>query len=121
MKRSLFLICFLLSMSVVMKAAVKVDRVEPANWFVGMKNPTLQLMMYGQGIKDAEVTTDYPGVRVDSVVALESPNYLLVYLNLSGAQPGTMNLNVRVGKKTKKIAYPLLAREMAGEKRESTP
>ena len=104
-------------MSVVMKAAVKVDRVEPANWFVGMKNPTLQLMMYGQGIKDAEVTTDYPGVRIDSVVALESPNYLLVYLNLSGAQPGTMDLNVRVGKKTKKIAYPLLAREMAGEKR----
>ena len=100
-----------------MKAAVKVDRVEPANWFVGMKNPSLQLMVYGQGIKDAEVSTDYPGVRIDSVVRLESPNYLLVYLNLSGTQAGTMNLTFKVGKQTKKIAYPLLSREMSGERR----
>ena len=104
-------------MNAVMKAAVKVDRVEPANWFVGMKNPSLQLMVYGQGIKDAEVSTDYPGVRIDSVVRLESPNYLLVYLNLSGAQAGTMNLTFKVGKQTKKIAYPLLSREMSGERR----
>ena len=104
-------------MNVVMKAAVKVDRVEPANWFVGMKNPSLQLMVYGQGIKDAEVSTDYPGVRIDSVVRLESPNYLLVYLNLSGTQAGTMNLTFKVGKQTKKIAYPLLSREMSGERR----
>ena len=63
-------------------AATKVKRIEPANWFVGMKNPSLQLMVYGKNIRQAKFSTDYPGVKVDSVVRLDSPNYLLVYLNL---------------------------------------
>ena len=95
-----------------------IDRIEPTDWFVGMKNPTLQLMVYGQDIRDAaSVTTDYPGVVIDSLVRLDSPNYLLVYLNLKDAQPGTMNLAVKVGRKTVKVSYLLKAREMSGDKR----
>ena len=92
-------------------AAVKVDRIDPTNWFVGMKNPSLQLMVYGEGISSADVTTDYAGVKVDSIVRLDSPNYLLVYLNLDGAQPGEMTLNFKNGKQTKKVKYELKARE----------
>ena len=98
-------------------AAVKVDRIDPTNWFVGMKDPSLQLMVYGEGIRSAEVTTDYAGVKVDSIVRLDSPNYLLVYLNLDGAQPGEMTLNFKNGKQTKKVKYELKAREMSGDKR----
>ena len=75
-----------------MSAAKKtvINRIEPTNWYVGMKNPTVQLMVYGQGIRDVgSVTTDYPGVTIDSLVRLDSPNYLLIYLNLHDAQPGT--------------------------------
>ena len=100
-----------------MKAAVKIDRIEPTDWFVGMKNTSLQLMVYGEGIKTADVTTDYPGVKVDSLVRLDSPNYLLVYLNLDGAQPGTMTLNFKNNGSTKKVKYLLKAREMSGDKR----
>ena len=56
-------------------AAVNIDRVEPTNWYAGMKNPSLQLMVYGKGIKQANVSTDYAGVKVDSVVRLDSPDY----------------------------------------------
>ena len=98
-------------------AAVKVDRIDPTNWFVGMKNPSLQLMVYGEGIRSAEVSTDYPGVKVDSLVRLDSPNYLLVYLNLDGAQPGEMTLQFKNGKSSKKVKYQLKAREMRGEER----
>ena len=98
-------------------AAVKVDRIDPTNWFVGMKNPSLQLMVYGEGIGSADVTTDYAGVRVDSIVRVDSPNYLLVYLNLEGAQPGEMTLNFKNGKATKKVKYQLKAREKRGEER----
>ncbi len=99
------------------KAAVKVDRIDPTNWFVGMKNPSLQLMVYGEGISSADVTTDYAGVKIDSIVRLDSPNYLLVYLNLEGAQPGEMTLNFKNGKQTKKVKYQLKAREKRGEER----
>lgn len=98
-------------------AAVKVDRIDPTNWFVGMKNSSLQLMVYGEGIGSADVTTDYAGVRVDSIVRVDSPNYLLVYLNLEGAQPGEMTLNFKNGKATKKVKYQLKAREKRGEER----
>ena len=100
-----------------MNAAVKIDKIEPANWFVGMKDASLQLMVYGQGIKTAEVTTDYPGVKIDSLVRLDSPNYLLVYMNVKDAQPGTMNLLFQQGKQKKKVAYELKVREKKGEER----
>ena len=115
MIKRFFLLCVTAGFMTMMNAAPKIDRIEPANWFAGMKNASLQLMVYGQGIGAAEVTTDYPGVAVDSIVRLESPNYLLVYLNLSGAQPGTMQLKFGVGRKTLKKAFELKAREMAGE------
>lgn len=116
MKKLILSLSLLLSV-MTMNAAVKVDRIDPTNWFVGMKNPSLQLMVYGEGIRSAEVTTDYAGVKVDSVVRLDSPNYLLVYLNLDGAQPGEMTLNFKNGKSTKKVKYELKAREKRGEER----
>lgn len=116
MNRLVLSLSLLLSI-MTMKAAVKIDRIDPTDWFVGMKNPSLQLMVYGEGIKTADVTTDYPGVKVDSLVRLDSPNYLLVYLNLDGAQPGTMTLNFKNNGSTKKVKYQLKAREMSGDKR----
>ena len=94
-------------------AKVKVTRIDPTDWYVGLKNPTLQLMVYGPNVRDAEVSVDYPNVRIDSIARLDSPNYLLVYLNLSGAQPGEMTL--KIGKQ--KVKYLLKQREMSGDKR----
>ena len=116
MKKILLSLSLILSVMTV-SAAVKVDRIDPTNWFVGMKNPSLQLMVYGEGIRSAEVTTDYAGVKVDSIVRLDSPNYLLVYLNIEGAQPGEMTLQFKNGKSTKKVKYELKAREKRGEER----
>ena len=42
---------FITSLS--MNAAQKIDRIEPTNWFVGMKNPQVQLMVYGKDIRSA--------------------------------------------------------------------
>ena len=112
----------LLTMAVVLgvlagHAAVKVDRIEPTNWYVGLKDASVQLMVYGEGIRDAEVNIDYAGVVIDSLVRLDSPNYLLIYLNTRGAQPGTMEIAFKQGRSKKKVKYQLLAREMSGDKR----
>ena len=117
MKKVLLLFTLILTVTTTMKAALKIDRIDPTDWYVGMKNPSLQLMVYGPGIGSAEVTTDYPGVRIDSLVRVDSPNYLLVYLNLSGAQPGEMKLQFKNGRQKKVVSYRLKAREMAGENR----
>ena len=116
MRRILILSAILMANVLTMSAAKKqvVTNIEPTDWFVGMKNPQVQLMVYGPGIRDVQdVTTDYPGVTIDSLVRLDSPNYLLIYMNLRDAQPGTMVLNF--GKT--KIQYQLKAREKKGEER----
>ncbi len=96
---------------------LKVDRIEPTNWFVGMKDPSVQLMVYGPEIRDAEVTTNYARVKIDSLVRLDSPNYLLIYLNTAGAQPGIMTLTFKKGKLSYDVKYELKAREMSGDRR----
>ena len=116
MRRILLVTAILMANVLTMSAAKKavVTNIEPTDWYVGMKNPQVQLMVYGPGIRDVEnVTTDYPGVVIDSLVRLDSPNYLLIYMNLRDAQPGTMTLNF--GKT--KVPYQLKAREKKGEER----
>ena len=127
MRRIILLTAILMANMMTMSAAKKtttvINRIEPTDWFVGMKNPSVQLMVYGKGIRDAEsVTTDYPGVTIDSLVRLDSPNYLLVYLNVKSAEAGTMTLDFKVknekGKvKNEKVSYVLKQREMDGKKR----
>src|SRR5574344_408846 len=112
MKRHLLLLIFLLSI-ITMQGAVKIDKIEPTNWFVGMKNPRLQLMVYGKNIREANVTTDYPGVKIDSIVRLDSPNYLLVYLNLDRVKAGSMILNFNTKGNKTKIKYELKERKIA--------
>ena len=115
--RRILCVCAILMANVLTMSAAKktvIDRIEPTDWFVGMKNPQVQLMVYGQGIRNVtSVTTNYPGVKIDSIVRLDSPNYLLVYMNLKEAQPGTMTLCFD----KLKVKYQLKQREMSGDKR----
>ena len=110
-------------MSAAKKQTSPIDRIEPTDWFVGMKNPQVQLMVYGKGIRDAvSVSTDYPGVHVDSLVRLDSPNYLLIYMNIHDAQPGTMSLsfdlkNQKGRVRNYTVPYTLKARSMPGNQR----
>ncbi len=84
---------------------------EPAFWWSGMKNPELQLMVYGENIASFRPSVSYPGVKLKSSVALESPNYLLVYLDVENAQPGTFDITFKKDKKQIKMPYELKARK----------
>lgn len=116
MKRSITLLILLLIL-LSANAKVKITCIDPTDWYVGMKDPTLQLMVYGEGIRDAQVSTDYPNARIDSLVRLDSPNYLLVYMNLQGAQPGEMKLQFSLNGQRTTEKYVLRSRTKAAEKR----
>lgn len=117
MMKKTIVACSLFLCATSLNAAMKIDRIEPTDWYVGMKDASLQLMVYGKDVKDADVTVDYAGVRIDSLVRLDSPDYLLVYLNLDGAKAGEMPITFKgkAGKKT--VKYLLKNREMPGDQR----
>ena len=71
-----------------------IDRVEPPHWWTGFRESELQLLVYGSDISMYRPTVDYPGVSIDRVETVDSPNYLFVYLDVSAAaQPGAFDIS----------------------------
>lgn len=89
--------------------AQQIDRIEPLFWWSGMKNPELQLMVYGEDIAAYKPIIDYPGVELKSSVAFESPNYLVIYLDVAKAKPGKFTITFTHGEK--EITYPYELKE----------
>ena len=88
-----------------------VTNVEPPCWWVGMADDNLQLMLTGPGIADAEVSVDYPGVKIDSLVSLDSRNYKFVYLSIApDTKPGVVPFRVTTGRRSETLKYELRAR-----------
>ncbi|MBR1407251.1 MAG: cyclomaltodextrinase N-terminal domain-containing protein, partial [Bacteroidales bacterium] len=92
--------------------AVEIDRMDPPFWYAGMKNHELQVMFHGKNIAAAEFSLkDYPGVTVKEVAKLKNPNYLVVYLDVSGtARPGTMTFQFKEGRTTTQKTFELRGR-----------
>ena len=109
-KKATLLLCAAMASQAV--AAISVDKIDPPYWWTGMRDTKLQLQIHGADIRDAEFSTEYPGVTVDSVARLDgSPNWQYVYLNISPeTRPGTMKLKWKDGKKTLSRDFELKAR-----------
>jgi hypothetical protein len=67
-----------------------VDRVDPPNWWVGMADPSLQLMMYGNEIGSGSLASKSGDVTISQVTSGDSPNYLFVDLTIH-ADAGATN------------------------------
>ncbi|MDQ1088895.1 alpha-amylase family glycosyl hydrolase [Siphonobacter sp. SORGH_AS_1065] len=92
--RWIVLTCLLFCLAYFAEAqGLKVDHINPTNWFVGMKNQQLQLLMHGPNLKGTKVKVNYPGVFVERVQTVDNPNYILVDLTIAAAaKPGTVQL-----------------------------
>ena len=98
-----------------------ISRIEPANWWTGMKWNKITLLIYGSNINDLTPTIVYEGVSIDKVEKVENPNYLFVTLNInSEAKFGILKLNFKKGSKTIITKdFPLLEREKNSANRKS--
>ncbi len=71
-------------------------RMEPANWWVGMKHHTeVEILFHEKGIRERFVSMDkYKGVRMIRAYRMASPNYLIVRISISSlAKPGTLKFH----------------------------
>jgi glycosidase len=112
MKKTFRFLAIILLMATVsdVVSAQKIERVEPPSWFTGMKEPAVQLMVYGKEIGSFDVVTDYPGVKVTTMIKTDNPNYLFVNLDISTtATPGNVTLIFTRGKQKLTHYYPLQA------------
>lgn len=94
-KITIGLLCLFLAIALGQAQNPTVKRVDPTNWWVGMKNPALQLLIYGTNLKGSSVSIRYPGVAVRKVHTVENPNYLFVDLNIApNTKAGTFSIEL---------------------------
>ena len=66
-----------------------IEKIEPMNWWVGMKEPVFQILLYGPQVGDCEVVIHDERVRLQRAETVESRNYLFLYIAVQdGATAG---------------------------------
>lgn len=80
-------------------------KVEPPFWFCGMKHRQLQIMIHGNRVGELEPEFRYPGIETDSIVRVQNPNYLFIYLNISNnTLNGSFQISLKKNGETK-VSY----------------
>ena len=116
-KLAIFIITIAFSISTF---ALNIDRVEPMFWWVGMKNPNLQLLIHGNNVSQYQVSIKYPGVKVYKVNKVENPNYLFVDLVIDSntAKAGKFTIDMlQNGKTEDSYTYELKNRKQGSANR----
>lgn len=103
-----FFACFLQYTS-----AAQINHVEPLNWWVGMKNPNLQLLVNGVNIGETTPVISYPGVTIKKINKADSKNYLFIDLHITkNTRPGSFVIKFNKGSKAVySYNYTLLPRQ----------
>lgn len=95
--------------------AMEIKKVAPSFWWAGMKNPELQILLYGENLALSDVSVSGEGIYLKEVVRQDNPNYLLLYLDLSEAKGQTFQILLKNGKKKLQVPYELKSRMQRGE------
>ncbi|MCR5697328.1 MAG: glycoside hydrolase family 13 protein [Marinilabiliaceae bacterium] len=103
------------------KNSIAIQHVEPMNWWVGMHNPNLQLLVHAKGIAECRPQIDYTGVTISSTTLTDNENYIFLNLNIAhDAKPGKFDIRfMKDGKQVAVVNYELKAREANSANRES--
>ncbi len=116
---ALFAIVLLTMIPILAANKPTLNRVEPPFWWTGFKNPSLQLMVYGERISETKPEIKYEGVELVTSSAVENPNYLFLDLRLSpNVKPGKFEITFKQnGKTIVTTTYELKAREKNSSQR----
>lgn len=92
--------------------AQRLNRIEPANWWVGMKNSELQLLVYGGNMGNTTPVIEKAGLTIQKINKVQSANYLFIDLIVaSDAKPGIYTIAfVENNKTVATYDYELLER-----------
>lgn len=79
--------------------AIDMLGVYPTHWWVGMKNPKLQLILHGEKIGlFTKFVSNNPAIKIEKISKAESKNYVFLDLHISAAaKAGVFKINMSGG------------------------
>lgn len=97
----------------------QIQKVEPAFWWKGMKNPDLQILVYGKNIANNEIELS-DGIQAKNIQKVENPNYVFITVNTNEINFPSFKINIKKGKKNiSSYSYELKQRLPGSVDRES--
>lgn len=94
--------------------AQEVKVIDPPFWWANMPVTELQIQLYGENLGSYRATVNYAGVEIKRQIAVDSPNYLFIYLDISEkAEAGKLEIILKNGDGSITVPYELLEREPA--------
>ncbi len=114
---SLLLLLFFVSLTTYSQ---KINRIEPPNWWVGMNNNQVELLMYGENISSYSPSINNKTIDLKQVKRTENKNYLFLTVDVSKAEVGKFKIDFsKKGKLNNfSIDYELKARKIDSKLRE---
>ncbi len=91
---------------------IVVNKIEPPNWWAGMKLNKVQLMVYGKNLKDVSAKFSKAKIKVVKVNETENSNYAFINIEIPpNIKPDNYRLTLTRGKEKTDVAFPILKRE----------
>ncbi len=92
--------------------SIDIQKVNPTNWWIGMKNPKVQILVYGKKIASSQVSLkSYPSVKLSGITKTENPNYLFLNIEIGkNAKAGQLEFTFKQNAASKTINFPLQTR-----------
>ena len=112
-KYALLTLLILSTVSCFSRRTMQSVQVQPAFWWSGMVNPSLQIMLRAEGVGKSEVSIEAADIQIDSIFRPTNTNYLFIYLNVGKAAPCKFDIQLRRNGKVQTIPYELRQRDQA--------
>ncbi len=110
--KNIFLIFLLVGCISVFPQKIEIKKIEPANWWLGMKLNKIQLMIYGKELKNFKAKFDEPKIKILKTHELENTDYAFIDVEIpKNILSKNYKLKLQSGKNLTEIKFPILKRE----------
>lgn len=98
----LLLVPFAIGLRSAAAEELRIDRIDPPNWWVGMKHNEVQLMLYGEGLRDLKIDSVDPRLEVRQMHATAAARHAFVDVLIPPGLPAA-EYRFRVGNDDRQI------------------
>jgi len=96
---------------------IQISKIEPPNWWAGMKWNKIQLMIYGENLDNISASFNSPDLRISTIHQIENKTYAFIDVEIApNLIPGKYDLTISKDGKQKIISYSILKREKSDGK-----
>jgi neopullulanase len=104
---------FITLISSIIGQSFKINKMEPPNWWSGMKDSELKLMVYGENLNDIKVSSPNKKFKIKKVSPAQNSSYIFVDISLKNIPTGNYELIFSKDTQKIKLDYSILKRKFS--------